>query len=487
MRRYTRFVKTAHCHPFWPAGDGFEIKDFGLHYTALHAIYSHPLFPQPLFPEAKEVSLHVFAPYPIETMFVPTMALSPSVQALSLVVHMHGIGSDVDPIALEPPHDIHDESWVGLTTRIVDTARQLSLFSVRLDEFDEAEVHWIGKIPSIFDSLSHSSFSSSLETLDITPLVLTGPMLKVLQQLPKLDTLCISIFGFQIHELELPDDLLSFNSLTRIAIDTPSIPTCLVFLQRTNTPRLKSISLGCLLAEVTDPSDFFLELQKVQRYNSLESIIVFGIYNGDNNEPTWREVSFSPRFIFSTSTASSLRDYSNLTKLSITPCITLRLSDAALQHMFTAWPRLTVFEIHDDHVGESYQNPMLTLAGVHQALQSVPLLEKLTLAFNGSVLPNCTTPQSCQAQHQALKYWDVGSSSITLPSVASAWFLEHYPALVDLVYFTAYRDALQMYCWGNVVEEDSRCLDGLYTSAMMMDRWSSVSKHLHVRGSEGEC
>ncbi|KAH6867450.1 hypothetical protein BKA70DRAFT_404546 [Coprinopsis sp. MPI-PUGE-AT-0042] len=479
MHHYARHVKTACCFPFWITGHhSTTIKDHGLHYTALHAIHSHPLFPQPLFPKAKELSLYSLDHYPLETIFIPAIVLSPSVQTITLIVNT--VISRIDLWGIAPPHDITSESWLGLTTRIAEIAPQLSSFIVKLEDVAESLTHWAGKIPSICDALARSGFSSSLTTLDITPLVLSGPMLAVLQHLAKLDTLCISLFKFQNSELESLNKPLHFSSLSQITIETTSLPTCLTFFQRASLPRLRGLSLGCLIIVDTDLAPFFSTLHSFQNYSSVESIVLYRIYDGEANEPVWRDAPSFAHFIFTASTASSLRHYKDLTTLSIKPCTPLQLSDSALQEMLTAWPRLRAFEIDDDHVGGDYQPPLLTLVGIHQALRSVPLLERLTLAFDGSVLPDSTSP------HPRLKYWDVGSSSIALSNDVAGWFIENYPSLLELEYFGAYREALRStYCWGNVDEEDSTWLDGLHTSALMVDRWSSVSKRVSTRGVEG--
>ncbi|KAH6867448.1 hypothetical protein BKA70DRAFT_1579401 [Coprinopsis sp. MPI-PUGE-AT-0042] len=360
---------------------------------------------------------------------------------------------------------------------------KLSSFSVELDGIVDSEAHWAGKIPAICDALCDSGFSSSLARLDITPLVLSGSIFTALQQLPSLTTLRISIFGFQQHELASLGQPLHFPSLNVLSVDTTSLPTCSTFFQCICAPGLEVLTLGCMLTTNTNPAPFFLALQDCQNYANLKRIILREIYNGDDDEPEWQNAA-SIGFIFDESTARPLRCFKKLTKLSIEPCITLQLSDVGLQEMLAAWPCLEDFCLNDDCLRAEYRPPSITLAGVHQALQSVPLLEGLTLSFDGSVLPSSELPQL----HQALGYWDVGSSSITLSNRASAWFIEHYPALSELDYFTAYQEALNTtYCWGDIDEDERTQLDRLQDSVMMVDRWSTVSKRIRARGNtDGE-
>ncbi|KAH6904116.1 hypothetical protein BKA70DRAFT_1297115 [Coprinopsis sp. MPI-PUGE-AT-0042] len=297
-----------------------------------------------------------------------------------------------------------------------------------------------------------------------------------LGHLGNLSGLRISLFGFQETDFQYGSfEPLHLPSLRYIAFDNTSLTPCLKFLELLQAEGLKTL-------RILDMAFFFTNLHGFERYTHLNSIFVHPIYNGQRSEPGWRVMHAVPRFTFSESTLRSLSPFNKLEDFSIGPCYPIHITDAALQDLFSNLPRSKEFEINDDFWDPQYHPPKLTIEGVHNALQSVPLLEKLTLSFDGSILPETLSPPRMR---QSLKAWTVCSSKITLPDRFSQWLTTHYPSLSKVDYFMTYMKGLKETFTCDVADDyDRSYMDGFDRLAVMVDRWNTVRRCILARGTK---
>ncbi|KAH6867554.1 hypothetical protein BKA70DRAFT_1030448, partial [Coprinopsis sp. MPI-PUGE-AT-0042] len=219
------------------------------------------------------------------------------------------------------------------------------------------------------------------------------------------------------------------------------------FLALLHAKRLKNLTLGCFSPEdLTNPAFIFNHLGRQERYTHLQQIKIHQIFNGNAYKPSWIGLTAQDTFLIEESTARSLHPFKDLTSLFIGPCALPQISDSDLLEMFSYWPKLQSFELEETHLYEDLDTPELTLAEVHNAVRLVPELERLTLSFDGSILPPAPpSPSDSQSSlqhphkpHQALRYWNVCASNITHPTRFSKWLTSNYPALSQIEYFGTY-------------------------------------------------
>ncbi|KAH6867444.1 hypothetical protein BKA70DRAFT_1414623 [Coprinopsis sp. MPI-PUGE-AT-0042] len=478
LRLYTHHVRWIHCNPFW-ASPKQGYRRYKIHYSAIQALSGHPSLPHPLFPHVRRVNLGSDLGSPLETVFCPALVLSPSVQEVSISVDTCLSGDSVHGAVA--PSDVTSPAWLGLAGHLADIAPQLSSFKVEMYDLSR----WAGRIPALLEAFSE--LSVRLTHLNISPLIVTAPAIAAIGRLTGLTNLHLSLFDFQLDEL---DDLRPLNlpSLDQIAVDTNSIPACIKFFQAMCAMGLRSLSLSCLLQSDTDLVNFFSVLRDCGTYSQLVQINVQRIHSQAFDEPVWKDMGSKPRFTFTQSTAGSLVPFKCIEQLSIGPCKPLQIADNDVGEMFTSWPSLKVFELNDDVLTVDYQAPRLTLSGIHKALQTVPCLEKLTLSFDGSTIPSPSCPTATEAlPHPALSTWNVCSSSVVLPTKLAAWLKSHYPALSTLDFFTTYMAGLRWmyrYNLGNGSEGESVDMDSFEEEAVMVDRWTSVRAKIGVKRTE---
>ncbi|KAH6905435.1 hypothetical protein BKA70DRAFT_1293152, partial [Coprinopsis sp. MPI-PUGE-AT-0042] len=477
IRQYTRHVRSISCPgPSWDSGRRV-IKEYSFHYSALQAIHQHPLLPRPLFPSVQDVWMFAFHECPMASIFTPALLLSPSVRNLTVVTD--SVYSDEDVRLSIPPDEVTGQEWVSVANRVADIAPQLSSFTIVMEQPQEQDVinRWAGKVPALSEVFERFS-PSSLFTLDITPVVATPSTLTSIGRLKSLQTLQLSLFDFQYDEV---NDLhpLHLPTLENLSLDTNSLSTCSAFAQTLHVNGLKSLTLSCFFDIDTDPAPFFVALQASDGYHTTpERIQVGRVHTGRiRDKPIWDELD-EPRFIITPVTARSFLPFKHLESLSIGPCNPLELADHDLQTMLGSWPRLKVLKLDDETLTVDYQAPLLTLSGVHGALQSVPLLEKLTLSFDGSTFTPVS--DSLTFSHQKLATWNVCSSSITLPVTFASWFAAQYPSLVTIEYFKMYLEGLRRAhaAWpfeeADVVLQAKAFINQFTETAVMVDRWASV-------------
>ncbi|KAH6867439.1 hypothetical protein BKA70DRAFT_1360560, partial [Coprinopsis sp. MPI-PUGE-AT-0042] len=354
------------------------------------------------------IHYHPLLPHPlfpsvqdVWIIFIPALLLSTSVKSVTVVTD--SVYSDSDVRLSIPPDEVTGQEWVSVANRVADIAPQLSSFTIVMEQHQEQDVinHWAGKVPALSEAFD-------------------------------LRTLQLSLFDFQydevnnLHPLRLP-------TLENLSLDTNSLSlsTCSAFVQTLHVNRLKSLTLSCFFNADTDPA-----------LSSLR-------FRPPMDKPIWDELDES-RFILTPFTAHSLVPFKRFESLSIGPCNPLELADHDLQTMLGSWPRL------------KYQAPLLTLSGVHGALQSVPLLERLALYFDRSTF----TP---------------ASDSLTFPHQNLAIWI--YPSFVTIEYFKAYLEGLRRAhaAWpfeADVVLQAKAFINQFTETAVMVDRWASVRGYL---------
>jgi hypothetical protein len=431
--------------------------------------------PGHLFPNAQRVELFSDLEYPLNTIFTPSLVLSASVKSLTLTPDVWL--SRFLASGQVAPNDVQLPEWLALGGHIADVAPHLSSFTVEMAQADEDETRWAGRIPPLLEAFTH--FSSRLCTLNISPLVLTAPAITALGQLSGLTKLHLSLFDFQTPELHSLQQF-DLEALEQIAVDTISLPVSIRFFQALCAKQLRKLELRCLLKNDTDPASVFTALHACGSYSGLSAIHVYRNYGNNEDEPFWDEWQSRPCFTFSEMTAKSLVPFKRLEKLSVAHCRSLELADADIQEMFSSWPSLKVLELEDDNLAVDYQPPRLTLAGVHKALQNAPLLQSLTLSFDGSVLP----PPTSSAPHPSLTAWDVGSSSIAIPSKLAAWLSQNYPLLSTLEFFPTYMEGLKFTYNYRDPDGETVNIDSFEVVAVMVDRWTSVRAKIGTKGND---
>jgi hypothetical protein len=472
LKKYMRHVKWVRCKPTWVTR---SYKLCRLHHSSLQAIHRHPSLPRPLFPRASHVALISDTEHPLVNIFSPALVLSPSVTDLHITTDTW-LSSDV-LTGMEAPSDVARADWLGLGGRVSDIASQLSSLTVEMPDQDLEEPLWAGRIPALLDSFAH--FSSRLSVMRITPLVLTTSAINAIGKLSGLKELRLSLFDFQSGELDALQPL-NLVMLHHIVVCSDSVTACCKFFKALCARDLRIMELELLLSSDTDLANFFTLLQGCGTYGTLEEIKSYSSYNGFVEQPHWYDLHTRPRFRFTPSTARSLLPFKHIETLLIGYCSPLEIQDGDLQAMFASWPNLKVFELDDDSLVADYQAPHLILGGVHQALQSVPQLEKLTLAFDGMALP-----PSSSAPHPSLTTWNVCSSSIALPSRLAAWLSAHYPSLSRLDYFKTYADGMASTYSNGTVRAAVVDIDSFELMAVMAGQWNSVWADIIV-GAEGK-
>jgi hypothetical protein len=426
----------------------------------------------------------------MESIFTPALLLSPSVK--NLTVYTDWIYPDNHVRQSVPPTDITSQEWISLADRVADIAPQISSFKVRAlneDLIEDGVVdHWSGKVPALLDAFGRFS-PSSLCKLDITPLVLTHSALTSIGRLEGLRSLNLSLFDFLHDELSSLQPLF-LPSLEQLSIDTNSLFPSRAFLHVLHTSQLKSLTLSCFFEIDTNPASFFLTLRTCERYHStLQKIRVRKVETGRiRDKALWDELA-EPRFVVTRSTAQALLPFSRLESLSIGPCKPLQLQDHDLDAMLSAWPRLKVLELDDETLAVDYCAPLLTFEGVHKALQSVPLLECLTLSFDGSTF-SPSDIDSLTPPHQRLAVWNVCSSSIARPLTFASWIATNYPSLKKIEYFKMYLEGMKSAYLGSpwmnaaVLRQAKYFIDQFAKAAVMVDRWASVRGCLLAKEQE---
>ncbi|KAH6867548.1 hypothetical protein BKA70DRAFT_1494058 [Coprinopsis sp. MPI-PUGE-AT-0042] len=308
-------------------------------------------------------------------MFTSTLVLSPSVRNVTLVTDDPWPEEALnDTLAIE---DIPYQGWTALVNHVADIGPQLASLKVQLEEVAEHGRFTVG-VSTLLDAFPHFS---SLSTLDITPPLCPRQRSRLSGELDTLQT------------LRLP-------SLQSISIESNSLEICSQFFQNLDATSLNGLTLGCLLEGDISVAAFFEALHTSKRYARLEHIRVHELYTGEG--PRWRFTTLRPRFIIGDRTARSLCPFKSLKTLYICPCDPLGIEDSDLEQMLASLPLLQSLELDDHGLHENYDSPLLTLAGVHEALQYTPLLEHLTLAFDGSGFPSRMRWQPSRISHTKL-------------------------------------------------------------------------------------
>ncbi|KAH6867543.1 hypothetical protein BKA70DRAFT_1132967 [Coprinopsis sp. MPI-PUGE-AT-0042] len=479
LSNHTRHVRRIECKVFWPSPKQNN-KRYAIHYSIIQALRNHPSLPHPLFPNVRHVGLFSDVRRPLASVFSPALILSPSVESISIATGT-SLERDIVDGSWTPP-DVTTPDWLGLAGRLADVASQLSSFRVEMLPLLINDPRWAGRIPALLEAFTE--FSHRLSRLDIVPLVVTVPAIMAIGQLKGLTELNLSLFGFQLDELDALR-VFSLVALDQVTVNTNSLATCIKFFQALRARALSSLVLSCYIEDDTDLTDFFSALRDRGTYGRLKSITVERLHLDISDEPNWRDLDEQPCFTFTQLTAESLVSLKNIENLSIGPVRTLQIADSDIQEMFGSWPSLKVFELDDDVLVDEYQVPRLTLAGVHKALQTVPQLEKLTLSFDGSILPSSLASTTADAQpHPALTTWNVCSSSIALPTKLATWLSSHYPLLSVLEFFKAYLDGLFWTFRHHIVsdwDDDIMDMDSFAEAAIMVDRWTSVRASIRAK------
>ncbi|KAH6912239.1 hypothetical protein BKA70DRAFT_1184866 [Coprinopsis sp. MPI-PUGE-AT-0042] len=363
---------------------------YAVHHSVFRKLYEHEDCPRPLFPNLKEVVIPYPKNDPLVAVFYPSLVLSPSVRTIEVVAE------DSTSISLDANHtDSTDGRWTSLASRLFKMAPHLEVFEVAAGGAFRGTLSFYGKLDA-FERQVLPNFSSRMTRLKLASLVLGGSTFSALGggHLVGLVKLSISLAEQQYSQLLCESSTtLSFPSLERLSISVLPLKTCQAFLELLDTTKLKELKLKVYMdsddegneqGDDYNPQPLFKAL--IGRGNTcLEDISLKKIWINEDAEHLWYACIDERVFTVAPETVQPLLAFSKLSSLSIEPCDTSALDDDTLSTMLSSWPSLQTLELADHTF--AFEPPVLTLVGVHKALQCVPSLEILSIRFDGSIIP----------------------------------------------------------------------------------------------------
>ncbi|KAH6912243.1 hypothetical protein BKA70DRAFT_1184870 [Coprinopsis sp. MPI-PUGE-AT-0042] len=455
------------------------LRRFSVHHSVFRKLSEHRDFRRPLFPNLKEVVLPYAQYDPLVAVFYPSLVLSPSVQTIHVEADEYKL---VD--AEEIYADITNHYWMALFGRLRMVAPALRQFKILSAGFHDS-FFLLGKLGA-FQQIA-DRFSSAMTCLKLSSLILDGETLVSLRQsnLAALTNLSISAFKRSARLPSPSHTTLALPSLERLSIRIASFGTCVAILNLLDAPKLKKLKLKAYMGwdeddgtvfNNYDPQPLFHALQAKGMHEHLEMLHLKKNWIEPDDEWTWWVYCNEHRFIVTPETVGPLQPFFKMTSLIISPCDTSQFDDGALASMFGSWPRLEECILSDETFHST--PPLLTIAGVHFALQQVPLLKSLTLRFDGKVIPDDGRLESCSLPHPSLQTLDVCSSTISTTSSGdpfAAWLQRCYPKLATVSSLTRYRSAMDsVYDLGSMADEDRDRFMRYISLATMVDRWNDV-------------
>ncbi|EAU87039.2 hypothetical protein CC1G_12312 [Coprinopsis cinerea okayama7 len=411
-------------------------------------LYEHEYFIRPLFPNLQEVQLPVISDDPNSTIFYPALVLSPSVRRIVLSTPEWEEESEDEDF-----EDPEDYLWDAVANRVAGVASTLTSFKVESIAFSDCFV-LIGRRLRVDHILRY--FTWMMTTLELDGLVLEGKTFAQLNHLTGLVKLKVSLVSQQDAEMAaLPPLSLCLPSLECLTINIFVDGPHSKFFQILDAKRLKRLKLKVFTDDEDDydPTPLFISLHHHRRNSGLllEEIHLTRRHNG--NAMSWDEYVEQPHFVISEATFAPLLYFPRLTTLRIEPCNSSALDDLALVRLFTAWPKMQRFELHDESM-KFDERISLTIGGVQRALQLTPYLRQLSLRFDGTFLPPCDE-DVCLRLHP-LETLNACTSIIEVGTLFAGWLVLHFPNLSQVRSFEKYREGLEDSFECGCEDEDER-------------------------------
>ncbi|KAJ7642382.1 hypothetical protein DFH06DRAFT_1137393 [Mycena polygramma] len=121
--------------------------------------------------------------------------------------------------------------------------------------------------------------------------------------------------------------------------------------------------------------------------------------------------------------------FSNLTYLALSSLLGFDFDDEAVEQMARAWPRMEVLDLSTPMCCDT---PRTTPACLQIFARHCPRLSSLTMAFNGTVVPEATLTSAAYTPHERLRDLDVQHSPITSAVAMAHFFLGSFPNLTGI-------------------------------------------------------
>ncbi|KAH6904195.1 hypothetical protein BKA70DRAFT_1297366 [Coprinopsis sp. MPI-PUGE-AT-0042] len=443
-----------------------------LHHQTLAFLNRSAELPKPLFPNATFVLLPCMADRFLESVFYPSLVLSPAIRSVTIFTgevkgNRYGDEDDEDP---------NPERWQAVLDSLDDVSPSLHTFKV--DQSFISSLH-DGTLPAVpnFDNL-HERLSANLTTMVVTGVSLSPKAIWSISELEGLAALTLTL-DHRAYDFP-PSTLLSFPALIKLHLladgeDNEDI--CDPFIRFLYAPRLLDLQIDYNLQYET----YDVPLQRLFLALGVPSVApkISSIKIGKFN----RNAHWSGDFNYSVPGAHLLPlANKNITRFEVSPCATreAEISDKELLRLFSAWPNLETLTLDkvQDNDGDGFDGPMgegpiLTLAGVSTAIRQCPLLKNLTLRCDARQIP----PLDDESPHLSLVSWDVCTSLIKSGAAFAEWAKRTCPNLAVIHSFTELRDSME----GMYFDESTKRTSSENVDVIMLSRWDNVSRILSKR------